>query len=215
MTNPHTFSFVDLCGFTSLTEAHGDEDAAAIASKFYAMAEAALVADTRVVKRIGDAVMLRASAPVDCVRTILGLVDAIETEHSFPTFRCGVHAGPAVETGGDYLGAAVNLAARVAAHAQSGEILCTHGVAIELDACGLRAVAVGPTRFKNVPGETALFQIERAPKSAASVTTDPVCRMRVDAARAPARLPYEGRTFSFCSFACAQAFAKDPSSYAR
>ena len=43
MTNPHTFSFVDLCGFTSLTGAHGDEDAAAIAFKFYAMAEAVSV----------------------------------------------------------------------------------------------------------------------------------------------------------------------------
>ncbi|MGH7357666.1 MAG: YHS domain-containing protein, partial [Candidatus Rokuibacteriota bacterium] len=43
---------------------------------------------------------------------------------------------------------------------------------------------------------------------------DPVCQMRVGAKRAPARLPFEGGTYLFCSLACARAFAEHPDRYA-
>jgi YHS domain-containing protein len=49
---------------------------------------------------------------------------------------------------------------------------------------------------------------------AMALVTDPVCGMRIDDAEAAATAEYEGRTFSFCSEACRDAFVADPSAYA-
>ena len=60
-----TFAFVDLAGFTALTEAHGDQVAAYNVARFYEMAGATLVGSTEFVKGIGDAVLLVAEHPGD------------------------------------------------------------------------------------------------------------------------------------------------------
>jgi class 3 adenylate cyclase len=53
-----TFCFIDLAGFTALTEAHGDEDAADLATSFAVLARSALAPGDQLVKTIGDAVLL-------------------------------------------------------------------------------------------------------------------------------------------------------------
>ncbi|MCC6521165.1 MAG: YHS domain-containing protein [Polyangiaceae bacterium] len=209
------FAFVDLAGFTALTEAHGDASAAGVAERFYGLCEHALVGDTRVVKHIGDAVMLVSTSPEAMARTLLALAAQIDAVPEFPGFRAGFHTGPAVERGGDYFGAAVNLASRVAAHARSGQILCTRPVATALEAAGLGTCAPsGVARFKNVAEAVEVLVLERAPASTSGEELDPVCRMRIDRASAPATLPYAGRTWAFCSFECAQRFAREPEAYA-
>lgn len=208
------FAFIDLAGFTALTEAHGDESAATVAARFYAMAARALVGDTRVVKRIGDAVMLVGSSVVTLTQTVLALAAAIETTAEFPGLRAGVHCGNAVERDGDYFGAAVNLTARVAAHARCGQILCTQVVARALEAAAVAScLPCGMARFKNVPEPVAIFFLDREPASCPSVDADPVCQMQIDRTTAAASLPYAGRTWVFCSFECAQTFAAAPERY--
>ena len=206
--------FADLEGFTAFTEAHGDYDAAYCAARFYELAEAGLVDDARVIKTIGDAVMIVSSAPAIAVSTALNLRSIVDTEPDFPAIRAGLHTGPAVERGGDYFGAAVNLTARVTAYARSNQILCTEAVAAAVrDMPDIELYAEGLAHLKNIAQPVALFALERTDRSTSSRQIDPVCRMRLDPDLAPARLPYGDKIYAFCSFRCAQTFAQSPETY--
>jgi adenylate cyclase len=206
--------FADLEGFTAFTEAHGDHDAAYCAGRFYELAEAVLIGDARVIKTIGDAVMIVSSAPAIVVSIALNLGSIVDAEPEFPAIRAGLHSGPAVERGGDYFGAAVNLAARVTAYARSGQILCTEAVAAAIrDMPDIELHAEGLAHLKNIAQPVALFALERTARLTSSRQIDPVCHMRLDPELAPARLPYGDKIYPFCSFGCAQKFAQSPETY--
>jgi len=206
-----TILFADLSGFTALTEMHGDQDAAEVAARFYDLAQAALTGDARLVKTIGDAVMIAADQSASAVSTALQLVAAVQVEPGFPSVRAGLHLGPCVERSGDYFGATVNLAARVTAYARSGQILCTEAVAdVIRDLSTVTLRPAGAQHFKNVTQLITLFEIQDPHRPTASEDFDPVCRMQLDPEHAPARLPFGERMFYFCSFNCAQKFARDP-----
>ncbi len=212
MERSFCFLFADLAGFTALTEAHGDLDAADIACRFAELARGVLCGSAHTVKTIGDAVMIVSDGPEDAIATALRIRRATEAELRFPDVRLGLAAGPAVERAGDYFGATVNLAARVTAHARAGQILCTEAVA---DACrampDAEAVAAGQARFKNVAGAVSIYEVLDRRSSRAPGATDPVCRMAVDPATAAARLTRGDETYYFCSEACARMFAeRDP-----
>jgi adenylate cyclase len=98
----HTFLFADLAGFTALTEAMGDQDAADLAAEFSA-AVAGFLAEYRAerIKEIGDALMIRGEDATDAIRLGLRIVHDVGGQHFFPTVRVGVHTGPAVEREGD------------------------------------------------------------------------------------------------------------------
>jgi len=211
-SSPLTFAFVDLAGYTALTEVHGDEDAANCAARFYALAQRSLCGDTRVVKRIGDAVMLVSSSAPACVDTVLRMFAEAEAEPGFPELRAGLFTGAAVELDGDFFGAAVNLAARIGAHERTGEVLCgaacARGVASD---ARVRAVPLGDVALKNVAHPVAIVSLlaTGAPPSIGIV--DPVCRMRVGSARVT--IEHEGVSYSFCSDACADRFRASPSAF--
>ena len=211
-----TFLFADLAGFTALTETHGDDDAADVVARFYDLVRTSLVGEARLIKTIGDAVMIVADQPSSAVSTALRLFAAVRAETGFPAVRAGLQSGPAVERSGDYFGATVNLAARVTAYARSDQILCTESVAESIR--GLDAVVIhsaGITSFKNVEQPVALFEIEDAQRHATHHEIDPVCRMALDSETTPAQLPFRDRLYHFCSFACAQKFAQNPESYVK
>jgi len=205
--------FADLAGFTALTEAHGDGGAADVAGRFTELAEAALVGDGRIVKTIGDAVMVMAPDGQAGLATAMGLLRAVEAEPDFPGVRAGLHAGPVVERRGDVFGATVNVAARLTEHAHIGQLLTTQAVVDATVGDDLVVQALGSTRLKNVGEPVELFAIEDRSRIPASQVMDPVCRMFVDADDAPARLPWRDRIWSFCSFECAAAFGADPDRY--
>ena len=51
-------------------------------------------------------------------------------------------------------------------------------------------------------------------KAATDVATDPVCRMEVEIAAAPAKAESGGRAYYFCSAQCRNTFLADPARYA-
>src|SRR5689334_12076526 len=116
-----TFVFADIAGFTALTEAHGDEDAAALVEEFGDAVRTALPSGASHIKTIGDAVMLSVPEPGAAVLLGLHITHELMRGHGAPAVRVGLHNGTAVERNGDYIGAAVNLAARVSAEAKAGE----------------------------------------------------------------------------------------------
>jgi len=124
-----TFSFVDLAGFTALTDAHGDHDAADLIEHFETLTRAALTPVDRLVKTIGDAVMLVSPTPTTGLHLVRRLAEACLSQPLFPAPRAGLHHGPAVERRNDFIGAAVNLSARVAAQATEATAVVTSAVA--------------------------------------------------------------------------------------
>ncbi|MFZ5445123.1 MAG: adenylate/guanylate cyclase domain-containing protein [Myxococcota bacterium] len=204
-----SIAFADIAGFTALTEAHGDDHAAAMLGRYYALAEASLCDGAQIVKHIGDAVMVWAPTPLAAVRSARRLMRSVDGEPDWPALRVGIHAGPVVEKSGDYFGTTVNTAARVAAQAHSGQLLCTRSVVRGLAATEFAFRPLGDLHLKNLHEPVTIFELaDEASMAAADI--DPVCRMRVDRVRAPARLPFRGQSYSFCSLKCAQAFAADP-----
>ena len=204
-----TFAFVDLAGFTALTEAHGDFDAADVATRFAELARASLGAGDRLVKTIGDAVLLTSPTPGGALDLIDRLLTAVTAERTLPALRAGLHHGPAIERDGDVFGAAVNLAARVAAEAYAGEVLATAAVAAAARERGIPVAEIGPVALKNVSAATVLsalgFMI-----GALESAIDPVCQAVVDRRAAAGQLRHEQTTYWFCSLTCAAAFASNP-----
>jgi adenylate cyclase len=210
-----TVCFADLAGYTALTDAHGDLSAADVAQRFFDLAAGLLTGDARLVKTIGDAVMICTPDPRQGLQIGLDLLHAVEREPQFPGVRVGVHHGPVVERNDDIFGATVNVAARLTAHANVGQLLTSDAIASLLTELGhLTTVALGPTLLKNVAEPIEVYWVADHSRGATSQVMDPVCRMFVDADGAPARLPWEDRIWHFCSFECAKSFMNDPTRHA-
>lgn len=210
----HTFVFADLAGYTALTEAHGDDDAAAIATRFHELAVECLPPGARLVKTIGDAVMIAAASIEDGIGVALRIMDAVRQRTQFPAVRVGLHVGAAACRDGDFFGAAVNLAARVAAVARAGEIVCTEAVAAVAVARQIvPARPMGTVRLKNVSAPVTLYELATGEAIRALHHVDPVCRMQVELDGAPTSLRHDGVAFYFCSESCAARFAEAPDQY--
>jgi class 3 adenylate cyclase len=207
-----TFLFADLAGYTALTEAHGDEAAADTADAF-CCAIRRILPDyaAEQVKRIGDAVMIRIPDAGDAVALAVRVVNEISTGHGSLAVRIGMHTGPAVNRDGDWFGAAVNLAARVAAAAQPGEILMT-GASYQAAGPAVSSFSVenrDRQSFKNVAAAVAIFALTQP----THLPTDPVCRMAVDPIRAAAVHHFAGSSIHFCGTQCADLFQQHPERY--
>ena len=210
-----TFVFADIAGYTALTEAHGDADAADIAAAF--CGEISAIARTcggEIIKTIGDAVMLRHDDPAEAVRLGLAAAHDVMSGHGFPAVRVGMHHGPALERDGDWFGATVNLAARVAAIAGGGEVLVTDAVresVVELE--GVEFDDRGHHRMRNVASPVALFAAVPLDRDAEAHNVDPVCRMLVANGREAGTLRHRDALHYFCSLECARQFLRDPDAY--
>ena len=212
-----TFVFADIAGFTALTEAHGDEQAAAVVADFCGAVRAELPASGGTeVKTIGDAVMLTVPDPGSAILLGLRITHELAQGHGAVAVRVGLNHGSAVERDGDYFGAAVNLAARVSAEAAGGEVLLTGqtaALAPELE--GVLYEPRGRRALRNVRDPVELFAAIRTGESPSGpLPHDPVCRMAVDPERAAGRLVYDGTTYFFCTLACAGQFAREPERFA-
>jgi adenylate cyclase len=213
----HTFLFADLAGFTALTEVHGDEFAADAAAEFRAGVHRLLPeygADE--VKTIGDAVMVHVLDPADAVRLAVRIIDEVGRHHGALAVRVGVHTGTAVRRDGDWFGAGVNVAARVAGSAAPGEVLMTAatkaGAGAGLD--GFELEARGRRSFRNVSEPAELYALTLAAQGGrAQLPVDPVCRMAVDPDRSSEPRTHRGTHYHFCSGECAAVFDHDPARY--
>lgn len=205
-------TFVDLAGFTALTQAHGDETAVGLLTRFLDILIQSLGPGDRLVKTIGDGALLVSDTPEDAAGLAEGLVTALTNEDGFPDVRVGVNTGPVVERDGDVFGNTVNVAARLVGLARRGEILAARPVADAARYGGLHVESLGRTELRGVSEPFDLYRIDVATDRGESVV-DPVCHMRVDPRMAAGEMRHDGRTHWFCSLGCAGAFAADPDNY--
>jgi class 3 adenylate cyclase/YHS domain-containing protein len=209
-------AFVDLCSFTPLAEAMGDRESADVLGRFSALVrELALRHDGRVVKQIGDAFMLAFANPSAAVACALEIERRAAAEPRFPALRAGINCGRVLYHDGDYVGANVNVAARVAAEAGRHEVFVTE--AVRRAAAPLAEVEFRPLarrRLKGVSEDVDLFRAVGVEAGASPRLVDPVCGMEIGAAEAAARLALGERELAFCSAQCLQRYVADPSRYA-
>jgi class 3 adenylate cyclase/YHS domain-containing protein len=208
-----TFMFADIAGYTALTEAHGDEQAADLVAQFFeAVSEELPSCGGTHVKTIGDALMLRIPDPAQAVPLGLRITHELLRGHGAPEVRVGLHHGPAIERDGDYFGATVNLAARVAAVAIGGEALLTaHTAALAPALDGILYQPRGRQTLRNIREPVELFAaIPQGQPVHGKLPIDPVCKMAVDPEHAVGRLISEETAYFFCTLACAAEFATHP-----
>jgi class 3 adenylate cyclase/YHS domain-containing protein len=208
-----TFLFADIAGYTALTEAHGDEQAADLVADFVkAVTEELPTWGGTHVKTIGDALMLRIPDPAHAVLLGLRITHELLRGHGAPAVRVGLHYGPAIERDGDYFGATVNLAARVAAEATGGEVLLTsHTAALAPALEGIFYQPRGRQTLRNIREPIELFAaIPQSQPAQDKLPIDPVCQMAVDPEHAAGRLIFEDTAYYFCTLTCAAEFARHP-----
>lgn len=149
-------AFADLAGYTRLTEERGDEEAVSAVERFVEAVEQTLPADARVIKTLGDEVMVVGSDPVALTEWAVDF-QTLELPDTPPP-RIGVHCGQALYRDGDYYGREVNQAARVVARAAGGEVLVTRPVADAAAAVErLQIELIGQIRLKGFSEATELF----------------------------------------------------------
>ena len=205
-----TFAFVDLSGFSVLTEMCGDDQAASLAGRLVVLTRDALQPGVAVVKTLGDAVMLTAGGPEQMVASILQLAERAADEDGFLALRAGIHHGTAVHRDDDYFGHDVNVAARVTALAGAGQAVVTDRVRQACAELGLAADPFGAKTLRNIATPVEVYAVALA---AARYPSDPVCRVRVDPGTAARHLRHGDRDWWFCSPECAQRFAAAPAQY--
>jgi adenylate cyclase len=149
-------AFADLAGYARLTVELGDEAAVAAVERFAAAVTRTLPADARVIKTLGDEVMVIGSDPAALTRWAVRL--QADTAPGEPPPRIGVHYGEVLYRDGDYFGREVNQAARVVARSGGGEVLVTRPV-VEMAAGvdGLHFTRIGEVRLKGFSEATELF----------------------------------------------------------
>jgi adenylate cyclase len=118
-------AFADLAGYTRFTEEAGEEEALTTVERFIDAVTETLPEDARVIKTIGDEVMIVGADSAALTDWSVGFQQLWDER---PTPRIGVHTGVALYRDGDYFGRDVNLAARVVARARGGEVLVSDSV---------------------------------------------------------------------------------------
>jgi adenylate cyclase len=146
-------AFADLAGYTRLTEEEGELEAVDAVERFVELVEMTLPDDARVIKTIGDEVMIVGSDPAGLTDWAVGF-QRLQSERPLP--RIGLHWGVALYRDGDYYGRDINIAARVAARSAGGEVLVTRPV-VEVGGSHLEFERIGEVRLKGFTDSTEIF----------------------------------------------------------
>jgi adenylate cyclase len=155
-------AFVDIVCFTALGEQLPEADLSEIAGRLETLAEEHVRAPARIVKTIGDAVMLVSRDPAALVAGVTALMEAAGGN---PSLRAGIAHGRAVARLGDWYGPAVNLAARVSSRARSDSILVTNELRDALPADvreRYRFSEAGQKRFKGITDPVPVLRLRKA-----------------------------------------------------
>ncbi|HXW59895.1 MAG TPA: adenylate cyclase regulatory domain-containing protein [Solirubrobacteraceae bacterium] len=152
-------AFADLAGYARLTDERGDEKAVETVERFVEAVEQTLPVGARVIKTLGDEVMVVGADPGALTAWAVALKSQVD---GGPDPRIGVHYGRALYREGDYYGRDVNQAARVVARAEGGEVLVTRPVVdVARGVDGLAFERIGKVGLKGFSELTELFAASR------------------------------------------------------
>lgn len=159
-----TVVFTDIVGFTEFTALRGDQEAVALLSTQERLVRSVLPPKARIVKELGDGLLIWFEDACDAVSTTLKLQELYERESAdsdVPLWvRAGVHSGRQTHRGDDLVGHDVNVASRVSDIAGPGEVLISDAT---LEAVGDKLSDVefeelGPVVMKGLPEPVRLYR---------------------------------------------------------
>ncbi len=155
--------FADLVGFTRLGEEVPPQELGQLAVHLEALTTEVVQPPVRLVKTIGDAVMLVSVEPEPLLETGLALLDVAEGEgEAFPRLRAGIAVGAALSRAGDWFGRPVNLASRITAIARPGSVLAERQVR-ESAPDAFHWSFAGERRLRGIRDPVSLFRARRLP----------------------------------------------------
>ena len=204
-----TVAFVDLAGFSAITDVYGDASAIAVLGRFEALVREALEGVGPPIKWMGDEAMLGFPDPATALQVLGRLLPACRSEPRIPLTRTGLNHGPVLRRANDLFGSTVNVAARIAAMASPGQLLATGPVADIAAASGIVTRDIGKVALRSIADPVPIYSIELAP-AFDPAWIDPVCKMHA---------PYSAYRRStptgpwFCTERCAQAYRRSPEVY--
>ena len=156
---PSAICFVDLTGYTRMTEERGDETAARVARSL-----SSLVYDTsrrhggRPIRWLGDGGMFHFRRPRAAVLSGLEMADEAPSAGLPPT-HIGIHTGSVIYQDGDVYGRTVNIASRIASQAGAGEVFVSEET---VRGAGDDELHFTPLRSVELKGISAPIRLYRA-----------------------------------------------------
>jgi adenylate cyclase len=155
--------FADLVEFTSLGEEIAPEELGEVVDRFEVLATSVVAAPVRLVKTIGDAVMLVSPDAEPLVGAALELVAAAAAEgDQFPILRAGIATGPTLAQSGDFYGRSVNLASRITGIARPGSVLVDAPTREAVGEDAFTYSFAGERRLKGIDARQKLFRVRRS-----------------------------------------------------
>ncbi len=164
MRVPRTFVFIDLSGFTNYTAAFGDDAAGRLLGAFRTIVRSvASERGVRIAKWLGDGCMCVAVQQRDAIEFVLDLEQRAADVCNPLTVRAGIATGHALLfEGDDYIGSAVNMAARLCDHAKGVEVLMP-AMHIERLPNGVNAEPYGEVELRGFPGPISVVELTGVP----------------------------------------------------
>jgi adenylate cyclase len=158
ISHPPAMCFLDLSGYTRLTEERGDAAAAGMSATLGKLVQrSSHRLGGRPVKWLGDGVMVYFREPSAAVPFALEMLEQIP-EADLPPAHVGIDAGPLIFQDGDYFGRTVNTAARIAAYAKAGQVLVSDDVLQATTDPGVEFLDIGSIELKGVSGPVRLHE---------------------------------------------------------
>ena len=156
LEHPPAMCFLDITGYTRLTQERGDAAAARLAGELGRVVQRISISfGGRAVKWLGDGVMFHFPDPGRGVVAALDMITGV-AEAGLPPAHVGLHAGPVIFQDGDYYGQTVNVASRIADYAGPGEVIVSQAVVDASDGAAVTFREVGPVELKGVSGAMRL-----------------------------------------------------------
>lgn len=161
LERPPAMCFLDITGYTRLTQERGDEAAAELATELSRLVQRTSVQHGgKPVKWLGDGVMFFFRDPGPGVVAALDMVEGVAGA-GLPPAHVGLHAGPVVYQEGDYYGQTVNVASRIAEYARPGEVVVSQAVVDASEGASASFTEIGPVELKGVAGAMNLHAAHR------------------------------------------------------
>ncbi|NNN10529.1 MAG: hypothetical protein HKL83_01540 [Acidimicrobiaceae bacterium] len=159
-----TVGFLDLVGFTVLSQQLETEELASLVNHFDEVSHDTVTGlGGRVVKMIGDEVMFVSEDPEAAVEIAMTLQEIYSQDREISEVRAGLAHGMVLAKDGDYYGPVVNLASRIVNIATPGSILVSDEVNKKIaEKVSIDSKALQPRFLKDL-GYVQLFRLKRSP----------------------------------------------------
>lgn len=205
--------FVDLTGYTALTEIHGGYTAFTTVDKFSKLAQNSLVGKATLLEVVGDEILITSTKTEDLLLTVLNMERSGADISNFLSLKAGLHYGELEIIRGKPYGKAVNLASRIIGLASQNEVLCSLNFLETLNSYHTDSFEdYGIFRFKNIIEPITVFKLKSniLKRNRLLNQIDPVCKMTLTNTSELDHSAHNNVQYYFCSQKCKTLFDENP-----